>query len=257
MDIYSFAPVAIVLDFAYSLVTAIATLFTPFAGTLSTALAIIAITVLVRTALIPVGRSQVRAEFTRRRLAPKLQELQRRYKKKPELLQQKTMELYSAEKASPLAGCFPTLLQAPVISTVYGLFILQGINGHPNGLLTEEVFGVPLGIPLVGFLGGDAWPGMLVYLALLVVIAGVAWLSRLAAVRNAPVSPDSVPPGMQNLTGVLSWMPFLTVIFAAIVPLAATIYLAVTTTWTLVERAILRRRFEAKEAAPPSAPQVE
>lgn len=256
MDIYSFAPVAIVLDFAYSLVTAIATLFTPVAGTLSTALAIVAITVIVRLALIPVGRSQVRAEFTRRRLAPKLQELQRRYKKKPELLQQKTMELYAAEKASPLAGCFPTLLQAPVVSTVYGLFILQGINGHPNGLLTEEVFGVPLGTPLAGFLGGDAWPGMLVYLALLAVIAAVAWLSRLAAVRNAPVSQDSVPPGMQNLTGILSWMPFLTVIFAAIVPLAATIYLAVTTTWTLVERAILRRHFEAK-ANPPVAPQVE
>ncbi|MET1052320.1 MAG: YidC/Oxa1 family membrane protein insertase [Mycetocola sp.] len=246
MDIYSFAPVAIVLDFAYSLVTALATLFTPIAGGLSTALAIVTITLVVRAALIPVGRSQVRAEFTRRRLAPQLQELQRRYKKKPELLQQKTMELYAAEKASPLAGCFPTLLQAPVISTVYGLFILQGINGHPNGLLTEEVLGVPLGTPLVGFLGGAVWPGVIVYAALLMVIATVAWLSRLAAMRNAPVTPDAVPPAMQNLTGILSWMPFITVVFAAIVPLAATIYLAVTTTWTLVERAVLRRRYEAR-----------
>ncbi|MBG6237317.1 YidC/Oxa1 family membrane protein insertase [Mycetocola sp. CAN_C7] len=249
MDIYSFAPVAIVLDFAYSLVTALAALFTPIAGALSTAIAIVAITMVVRTALIPVGRSQVRAEFTRRRLAPKLQALQRRYRKKPELLQQKTMELYAAEKASPLAGCFPTLLQAPVISTVYGLFILQGINGHPNALLTEEVFGVPLGTPLVGFLSGAAWPGVLVYLALLAAIASVAWLSRLAALRNAPITQDAVPPAMQNLTGILSWMPFLTVIFAALVPLAATIYLAVTTTWTFVERAVLRRRFEARERA--------
>jgi len=33
------------------------------------------------------------------------------------------------------------------------------------------------------------------------------------------------------------------VVFAALVPLAATVYLTVTTTWTLVERAILRRRY--------------
>ena len=247
MDIYSFAPVAIVLDFASSLVSALADLLTPLAGGLSTASAIVAITLLVRAALIPVGRSQVRAEFTRRRLAPKLQELQRRYKKNPELLQRKTMELYATEKATPLAGCLPTLLQAPVLSTVYGLFILQGINGHPNALLTEDVFGVALGMPLVGFVGqGAVWPGVLVYIVLLIVIAGVAWLSRRAAVRNAPVSPDSVPPAMQNLTGILSWMPFLTVIFAGVVPLAATLYLAVTTTWTLVERAVLRRRFAAE-----------
>lgn len=250
MDIYSFAPVAIVLDFAYSLVTALATLLAPLTGVLSTAAAIVAITLLVRMLLIPVGRSQVRAEFTRRRLAPKLKELQQRYKKKPELLQQKTMELYQAEKASPLAGCFPTLLQAPVISTVYGLFILQSINGHSNDLLTEDVFGVQLGSSLISFVGGGAaWPGALVYLALLAIIAVVAWLSRRAALRNAPPVSDELPPGMQNLTGILSWMPFITVIFAAIVPLAATLYLAVTTTWTFVERAVLRRRYAKTMAA--------
>lgn len=250
MDIYSFAPVAIVLDFAYFLVSSLADLLSPLAGSLSTAAAIVAITLIVRTVLIPVGRSQVRAEFTRRRLAPKLKELQQRYKKNPELLQQKTMELYTAEKASPLAGCLPTLLQAPVISTVYGLFILQGINGHPNALLAEQIFGVQLGTPLLGFLGtGSAWPGVLVYVVLLCVIAAVAWLSRRAALRNAPPPADGLPAGMQNLTGILSWIPFITVIFAAVVPLAATLYLAVTTSWTLVERTLLRRRYEHELAA--------
>jgi YidC/Oxa1 family membrane protein insertase len=46
---------------------------------------------------------------------------------------------------------------------------------------------------------------------------------------------------MQRMSGPLSWLPFITVVFATIVPLAATIYLAVTTAWTLVERVILRR----------------
>lgn len=238
MDFYSFAPIAAVLDAAYNAVTALTALLDPITGTASAAAAIVLITLLVRTALIPVGRSQVRAEFTRKRLAPRLQELQRRYKKNPEVLQRKTMELYAAEKASPLAGCLPTLLQLPVLSTVYGLFIMGSINGHTNALLSERLFGVPLGASLMS---GPGWPGALVFAAIVVALAAVAWFSRRIALKNAPVVTDATPPVLQNLTGPLSWLPFLTVGFAAVVPLAAALYLALTTAWTLVERVILRR----------------
>jgi YidC/Oxa1 family membrane protein insertase len=238
VDFYSFAPIAAVLDAAYNAVTALTALLDPVTGTASAAVAIVLITLLVRTALIPVGRSQVRAEFTRKRLAPRLQELQRRYKKNPEVLQRKTMELYAAEKASPLAGCLPTLLQLPVLSTVYGLFIMGSINGHTNALLSERLFGVPLGASLMS---GPGWPGGLVFAAIMVALAAVAWFSRRIALKNAPVVTDATPPVLQNLTGPLSWLPFLTVGFAAVVPLAAALYLALTTAWTLVERVILRR----------------
>ncbi len=239
MDFYSFAPIAAVLDFAYGVVTALSVLISPLAGATSAAVAVVLITVLVRIALIPVGVSQVRAEFTRRRLAPKLQELQRRYKKNPELLQRKTMELYSAEKASPLAGCLPTLAQAPVLSTVYGLFILGTIAGHPNELLTEELFGVQLGTSLVA--SGFTWPSVAVFLVLLALIAGVSWASRVVALRFARGATDAVPPTMQQVTSALSWLPFITVVFGAVVPLAATLYLTVTTAWTLGERVVLRK----------------
>jgi len=241
MDFYSFAPVATILDIAYAGLTAFITLITPFAGEFAAALGIVALTLVVRLALIPVGRSQVRAEFTRKRLAPKLEALKKRYGKKPEVLQQKTLELYRDEKASPFAGFLPALAQAPVLSIVYGLFIVVTINGHANELLGAHLFGVSLGTNLVS--GAAGWPGILVFVALLAVIAVVAWISRRVALRFAtPVDAETPGAAMaQSLGRWLSWLPFITVIFASIVPLAATIYLTVTTTWTLVERAILRK----------------
>ena len=248
MDIYSFGPIAFVIDLAYSGVTALASFLTPFTATFATVLAIVVITLAVRTVLIPVGRSQVRAEFTRRRLAPKLRDLQKRFKKNPELLQRKTMELYTEEKASPLAGCLPTLIQAPIVSVVYALFILATINGHPNGLLTETLFQIPLGTSLFAFLGaGQAWPGIAVYLVLLAIIGVVAALQRRLAAANATPLTDELTPAMAQVNSIVSWLPFLTVVFAAIVPLAATVYLTITTTWTLVERTLLRRSFAARE----------
>ncbi|MGV8884722.1 MAG: YidC/Oxa1 family membrane protein insertase [Microbacteriaceae bacterium] len=246
MDFYSFAPVAAILELAYQGVTALITLLEPITADFSAPLAIVILTIMVRAALIPVGRSQVRAEFTRRRIAPKLAALHKKYRGKPEVLQQKTRALYAAEKASPFAGMLPTLAQAPVLSIVYGLFIVATISGHPNGLLGFELCGVPLGTSLVAFSGGMVvWPGVLVYAGLLATIAVVASCSRAVALRFASSQPvDDAAPGaamMKSMASWISWMPFITVIFASFVPLAATIYLTVTTMWTLVERVLLRR----------------
>ena len=251
MDIYSFGPIAAVLDAAYSVVTALADLVEPLAGGASAALAIVLITLALRTLLIPVGISQVRAEYSRRRIAPRLQALQKKYRKNPELLQTKLMELYRDEKASPLAGMLPTLLQAPVLSIVYGLFILQTVNGHPNALLAEQLVGASLGTSLGHLVTtGDFSLDLLVYAGLLLVIAAVAFAQRVVALRFATPLPDTALPAMARLNAWLSWLPFITVVFAAIVPLAATLYLTVTTSWTLVERVLLRRRLAPRDAVP-------
>ena len=235
MDLFAFPPLAALLHLVYSLVGGLAALVTPLAGSAAAALAVVVLTLVVRTLLIPVSISQVKAEWHRRRIAPKLKALQDRYKSKPQVLQEKTMALYKAENVSPFAGFLPTLLQAPVVSLVYALFLHPTIAGEQNTLLTAQLGPVTLGSS--AFTAG--WPGVLVFLALFAVMSLVAWLSRRTAQRLAL-------PGMDTtglLPRILSWLPFISVVFAAFVPLAAALYLATTTAWTLVERALLRRRY--------------
>ena len=257
MDFYSFGPIAAVLDAAYRLVTFLGDVLAPVAGTASAALAIVVLTVLVRAALIPVGISQVRAEQTRQRLAPQLRELNARYGSDRESLQRETMALYAREKASPFAGCLPLLAQAPVLSIVYALFLHATIAGHGNALLTQHLFGVPLGTSFVHLLGAGAlWPGLPVFAALLGLLTGVVAVSRRVlpagaastsgvAIRAEPVNAGPAdaaigrPAG--SVTRALSYLPFVTVVFAAFVPLAAGLYLVTTTSWTVCERVLLRR----------------
>ena len=243
MNIYTFPPVAAALDAAHATVSALADALAPLAGAHSAALAIVVVALIVRAALIPVGMATARADADRRRLAPQLQRLRERYQKQPELLQRKTMELYSAEKVSPLAGCLPLLVQAPIVSIVYGLFVSPHINGHTNVLFEAPLAGAPLGTSLPSLmLAGAWWPDVAVVAVLLGIIAVVSAFSRRVSMRWAAQSQN---PGMPAGTlAVLSWLPFLTVVFAAIVPLAATLYLTVTTTWALVERVLLRRRID-------------
>jgi len=257
MDLYTFWPVATVLDAAYSLVTGLSTALQPLLGVSSSAVTIVLITLLVRTILIPVGLSQARAAQMRARLAPQLAELQRRHGKDREQLQRATMKLYADEKASPFAGCLPLLLQIPVVGAIYALFILPTVNGHANSLLSDTLFGVPLGSSLTHLInnGALAWPAFVVFAVLIALIATVAQLSRrllpvpvaapgaARAISSTP-SAAAARPGMPDLSGLtrlLGYLPFMTAVIAAFVPLAAGLYLLVTVSWSLGERLILRR----------------
>ena len=229
MNFLDFPPIAAALDAASAALISLGTLVSP-------GLAIVLVTIAIRAALIPLSLSVVRAEGQRRRLAPRLTELRRRYSKQPDRLQKETLALYAAEKVSPIAGFVPGLAQAPVLTLVYALFTSSTINGHANALLQATLFGAPLGRHLIAAASG-VLPTDVVAACLIVVIALVAWLSRRAARRSAL----PMEPAQQRIADVLSFAPFLTVLFASVVPLAATVYLAVSTSWTLIERQLMRK----------------
>jgi YidC/Oxa1 family membrane protein insertase len=258
MNPYEFGPIAAVLDAAYGVVMSLSSFLTPYAGTASAAVAVIVVTLLVRALLIPVGVSQVKAANARKRLAPHLAALQKKHGKDRETLQRKTLELYQREKVSPTAGCLPMLLQIPVVSTIYGLFIVTTINGHPNALLAESLLGMPLGKSFAGLVTTGALEPATGVMAgvIVVVIAVVAQLSRMLLAEPLPGAPGGPPaapstPGVPDLSGMmrtLSFLPFMTAIVALFVPLAAALYLVVTTVWTFSERWILRRLLPPAEA---------
>lgn len=256
MDLYALTPIAALLDGAHTVLMGLAGLLEPLIGVSSAAAAVVLITLLVRAVLIPVGISQAKAERTRARLAPKLAELQRRHKQHPERLQREMRALYADEGASPLAGCLPMLIQAPIVGIIYALFILPTIAGHPNELLAQTLFGVPLGSSLAGSLvAGTLAPGALIVFG--VVIVGIALVGeatrRVFAPRpdaaattsrgEAPASPLA-GPGAARVLGMLQ---FITAVIAVFVPLAAALYLFITVTWTFAQRVLLRRAYPPLE----------
>ncbi|HEU0207006.1 MAG TPA: membrane protein insertase YidC [Pseudolysinimonas sp.] len=229
MNFFDFPPFAAVLDAASAALGALG-------GVVSPGIAIVLVTIAVRAALVPLSLAVVRAEGHRRRIAPQLARLRTRYAKQPERLRNETLALYAAEKISPIAGFLPGLAQAPVLTLVYALFTSNTIAGHANALLHATLFGAPLGRHLIAAAGGVLATDV-VAVALIVIIALIAWLSRRAARSRAL----PLEPAQQRIADVLSYAPFLTVAFAAVVPLAATLYLALSTAWTLIERQIMRR----------------
>lgn len=231
------------LGVAYNLLFTLAHLLAPLPGGLATAAAIVIFTVAVRLLLSPLSFTALRGQAGIAALQPRVAELRARYVHQPDRLQRELAALYQAQGGTLLAGCLPLLVQLPFFSVLYRLFLSSTVAGRPNALLARNLLGAPLGSHWLTGLGPLSVHG-LVFLGLFALLAlacfTVARISQ-SATRSGPARGTTAPGA--GLAGPLGRvLPYLTVIMAAFVPLAAGLYLLTTTAWTAAERAIWQHR---------------
>nr|WP_055504328.1 membrane protein insertase YidC [Nonomuraea pusilla] len=196
----------------------------------SAALGIVLFTLAVRLLLVPLAVRQARAARLGRRLAPRLRELRERYARDPQRLAEKTRALYAEAGGSPFGGIGPALAQMPF------LWLMYRVATHPTALAGQDLLGAPLGQHLAGVIGHYgliSWP-VSVFALIIVLVLVLAWWSS----RRMEV-PEGQP---QAVTRLMRLMPYGSVLAAAVLPLAAGLYLLVSTAWTAGERAALTAR---------------
>jgi YidC/Oxa1 family membrane protein insertase len=81
--------------------------------------AILLFTVLLKLLFFPLANKSYRSMAKMKKIQPELKKLQQRYKDDKMKLQQEMMALYKREKANPVAGCLPMLIQIPVFFSLY------------------------------------------------------------------------------------------------------------------------------------------
>ncbi|MDR4890496.1 YidC family membrane integrase SpoIIIJ [Fredinandcohnia sp. QZ13] len=86
-------------------------------------LAIIIVTLLIRFALLPLMIKQTKSSKAMQAIQPELKALREKYSSKDQAtqqkLQQETMQLFQKHGVNPLAGCFPLLIQMPILIGFY------------------------------------------------------------------------------------------------------------------------------------------
>ncbi|AFG36117.1 membrane protein insertase YidC [Spirochaeta africana] len=122
---------------------------------------IVIMTILVKLLLWPLTKKSFESTAKSQALQPKIQELREKYKDKPEKLNAEMMAMYKKEGVNPLGGCFPMLLQMPLLLAMFGLFNnhfdLRGatfIPGWIEDLSAPEsifYFGDYFSLPILGW----------------------------------------------------------------------------------------------------------
>lgn len=98
-------------------------------------LAILLLTIIVRTLILPLTLKQYRSSKAMQALQPQLTELRNKYKDNPQKQQEEMMKLYQTHNINPLAGCLPLIVQMPVFIALYNAIYWN------SALRTSVLFG--------------------------------------------------------------------------------------------------------------------
>ncbi len=220
-------------------------------------LAILALVVGVRTALIPLFVRQLRSRRAMLRISPQLGRIQARYqgrrdKYSREALSRETVELYRREGVRPLASLVPLLVQLPVLFSLFS--VLSGAERAGSagvGLLTRSLshsfaqatlFGAPLRDSIATAHTAGAASGLVVAIAVVftvvIVVSQLAQQSALAA--QVPPEVKAAPTYRQQRV-VASLLPLVFVYSGIAFPLAVMSYLLFSNLWTTAQQFLALR----------------
>lgn len=210
-------------------------------------LAIIALTVVIRTLMLPLSIVHYKSMKGMAALAPRIKELQEKYKDDPMKRAEEQRKLMGESGVSPAAGCLPLLFQAPVF---IGLFYMlradlkedicdpigRGVVKTTAELTKVTCNSVDPGSGAFWFIPDltDKATGT-VLIALLVLYVGSQMLSTL-------LMPSTVT-GMQR--NIFYALPFLFVPFIIGFPAGLLVYWITTNFYTVVQQVGLRKIYGA------------
>ena len=210
-----------------------------FSGLLgNVGLAILALTVCVRIALFPLANRSYAAMSRMKKVQPKMMEIRDRYKDDKQKMQQEVMELYRREKANPLSGCLPILLQIPIFFALYKvLFVTLETRHEPFYLWIRDLSAQdPTTIfNLFGLLPFTP-PGFLMVGALPLIMGATMYLQQ----KLNPTPPDPMQ------ARIMMALPFVFVFIFAPFPAGLVLYWAWNNLLSIAQQWVIMRRMDAQ-----------
>jgi len=191
---------------------------------------IVALTVLVRIALVPLAVRQIHSMQSMQRHAPEMKAIQQKYKGDRQKLNEELMKFYKENNINPAASCLPLVLQIPIFIALY--LTLRHESHHITGSWLHIV-------PSISAKATAHWSGYL----LLAIYAG----SQVASTYFMGATMDKT---QRRIMMVLP-LVFLTVV--ARFPVGLIIYWMTTNLWT-VGQGLITRRLVPKTPAAARAP---
>ena len=118
---------------------------------------LILIALLVRIITGPLTKKSFQSSLKMQAVQPKLQALQKKHKNDSQRLNQEMVKLYRDNKVNPMGGCFPMLLQMPLLFSLFLVFRSTiEFRGAPffgwisNLSQPDTIFYLPVNIPIYG-----------------------------------------------------------------------------------------------------------
>ena len=204
-------------------------------------LAIICLTLIVRTLMFPIAQKQFKSMAAMRVLQPKMKALQDRHKEDKPRLQQEMLKLYQEEKVNPMAGCLPIVIQIPIFYALYKVLMVSVEMRHKPFVLWIKDLSAPDPLTPVNLFGYLPFtPPSFLALGVLPILLGISmWL-------QFKLNPPATDPVQRQMFAIMPW-----VLMFVMAPFAAglQLYWTVNNVLTILQQKWLYSRYPGMKAA--------
>ncbi len=205
-------------------------------------ISIIMLTILVRSAMLPLNLKQQKSmrifQAKNAKLKPQLDAIKEKYKKNKEKMNKAVMEFQREHKLfPPLMGCLPLFLTMPIF---FGLFTMlrasYELRHQPAFLwiqdLSQPDHAIHLGITNLPLFGNG-----LEYLNILPIVMMLLWV---LSAFSAPLPED---PQQRSMQKMMRFMPLMMGIFLYSYASGLALYMCVSALWTVIEQRIIKAKY--------------
>jgi YidC/Oxa1 family membrane protein insertase len=177
---------------------------------------IIIVTILLRFLTLPLMMKQLKSSKMMQALQPEMTKLREKFKADPQKMQQETMKLFQKHNVNPLAGCFPILVQMPILIAFYHAIMRNSY------IKTHEFLGFSLGEPL--------W--------ILAILAGITTYlqQKMMGMNNNP-----------QMQIMMTIMPIMIVVFAWTFPSALSLYWVIGNLFTIAQTYFMKDMYKLNQ----------
>ncbi|MEU7895363.1 membrane protein insertase YidC [Nonomuraea sp. NPDC049152] len=223
---------------------AYSTVLDPDSG-LTWALTLITITVAMRLLIFPLFLKQMRSSRKMQELAPKVQEIRKRYKNDKQRMNEEVMNLYRGQGANPLGGCLPVVAQFPIFISMFTVLNAMAHGEIKFGMTQQfvdsaraaHIFGAPLpanfwmGAAQIESFGAGVLQTKIVLGFFVAISSLTTFLTvRQSVTRSMQQMPDNPMASQQK---ILMYISPLFAFFSLNFPLGLIFYWVTTNLWTL------------------------
>jgi YidC/Oxa1 family membrane protein insertase len=204
----------------------------------------------VRLLLHPVTKRSQVSMMKMSKLAPKSEEIKKKYADNKAEMNKQMMQLYKEHGASPVLGCLPMLLQMPIwialYSAIYAGIEFRGARFLPFWITdlssVDALFYFPAAaekIPFIGAFIGTSFN-------LLPILLGVSMFAQQKLMPSS--APSTNPQAAQQQKMMLWMMPVMMFFFLYRAPSGLNLYIMASTVAGLVEQYVIKKHIQEKEA---------
>jgi YidC/Oxa1 family membrane protein insertase len=192
---------------------------------------IIALTIIVRVAIVPLMVRQIHSTQAMQAHMPEMKAIQQRYKGDRQRLNEELMKFYRENNINPAAPCLPLIVQIPIFFALY--FVLRNFTKHVTAQPSELGW---LIVPNITHKITSHWSGYVLLLIYVVSQVASGYFASAAAQRSQRI--------------LLMVLPVFFVPVITRFPVGLLMYWMTTNLWT-VGQGIVTRRMVPKPEPPP------